>query len=103
GDFSALTDVQGRPVVIYDPLTTRTVNAAVVRDPFPGNKIPANRINPVAAAMLKYLPMPDSNVDNGSSNYTRTALINNRFQQEYTVKMEHRSTEKEPPMRFYLQ
>src|SRR6266699_1168390 len=28
GDFSALTDVQGRPVIIYDPLTIRIVNGA---------------------------------------------------------------------------
>src|SRR5438876_1610844 len=85
GDFSGLTDIQGRPVIIYDPLTSRTVNGAVVRDPFPGNRIAANRINPVAAAMLKYLPAPDRDRDNGSSNYTRTALINNKFQQEYTA------------------
>src|SRR5438128_1854845 len=78
GDFSALTDVQGRPVIIYDPLTSRTVNGVTVRDPFPGNRI-ANRINPVAAAMLKYLPLPDKNIDNGGTNYTRTALSNNRF------------------------
>lgn len=37
------TDVLGRPVVygqIYDPRTTRRVGGAVVRDPFPGNRIP---------------------------------------------------------------
>src|SRR5215469_1808516 len=28
--------------------------------PFPGNMIPANRINPVAAAMLQYIPMPNT-------------------------------------------
>ncbi|HYR43448.1 MAG TPA: TonB-dependent receptor [Terriglobia bacterium] len=102
GDFSSLTDVQGRPVIVYDPLTSRVVNGAVVRDPFPGNRIPANRINPVAAAMLKYMPMPDGNVDNGSTNYTRTALINNRFQQEYTVKIEHKFTDKVSVSGFYL-
>src|SRR5205809_1272569 len=102
GDFSALTDVQGRPVIIYDPLTSRIVNGAVVRDPFPENRIPANRINPVAAAMLKYLPMPDRNIDNGGTNYTRTALINNRFQQEYTVKIEHKLTNKVSVSGFYL-
>ena len=101
GDFSALT-AQGRSVVIYDPLTTRTVNGAVVRDPFPGNRIPGNRINPVAAAMLKYLPMPDTNLDNGSTNYTRTALINNRFEQEYTIKVEHKFTDKTSISGFYL-
>src|SRR2546425_327343 len=102
GDFSALTDPRGRPVIIYDPLTSRTVNGAVVRDPFPGNKISADRINPVAAAMLKYMPMPDNNLDNGSTNYTRTALINNRFQQEYTVKLEHKITDKVSVSGFYL-
>src|SRR5437773_1470569 len=102
GDFSALTDVQGRPVIIYDPLTSRTVNGAVVRDPFLGNRIPANRINPVAAAMLKYMPMPDTNVDNGTTNYTRTALINNKFQQEYTIKIEHKLTNKVSVSGFYL-
>src|SRR5205809_3523668 len=102
GDFSSLTDIQGRPVIIYDPLTSRIVNGAVVRDPFPGNRILANRINPVAAAMLKYLPMPDKNVDNGGTNYTRTALINNRFQQEYTVKIEHKLTNKVSVSGFYL-
>ena len=63
----------GQPVIIYDPLTSL---------PFPGNVIPANRINPVAAAMLKYLPLPDINVDNGSDNYNRTSLINNNFETE---------------------
>src|SRR3989449_3351665 len=102
GDFSGLTDIQGRPVIIYDPLTSRTVNGAIVRDPFPGNRILANRINPVAAAMLKYMPMPDRNLDNGRTNYTRTALINNKFQQEYTVKIEHKITDKVSLSGFYL-
>src|SRR5438094_2279528 len=102
GDFSALTDVQGRPVIIYDPLTSRIVNGAVVRDPFPGNRIPANQINPVAAAMLKYMPMPDRTLDHGNTNYTHTALINNRFQQEYTIKIEHKFTDKTSVSGFYL-
>ena len=102
GDFSALTDPRGRPVIIYDPLTSRTVNGAVVRDPFPGNRISGDRINPVAAAMLKYLPMPDINADNGSANYTRTALIDNRFQQEYTVKIDHKLTDRVSVSGFYL-
>src|SRR5581483_10080445 len=46
GDFSGLTNTAGQAVTIYDPLTHL---------PFPGNIIPANRINPVTAAMLKYL------------------------------------------------
>lgn len=42
--------------VIYDPLTTRLVNGNYVRDPFPGNVIPAARINPVAAQVLALIP-----------------------------------------------
>src|SRR3989475_2003012 len=102
GDFSALTDVQGRPVIIYDPSTTQIVNGVVVRQAFQGNRIQPNQINQVADAMLKYLPLPDRNVDNGSTNYTRTALINNRFEQEYTIKIEHKLTDKTSVSGFYL-
>src|SRR5437870_3829612 len=102
GDFSALTDTQGRPVIIYDPLTSRSGNGAVLRDPFPGNRIQSNRINPVAAAMLKYMPLPDRNVDNGSTNYSRTGIIPNQFEQEYTVKIEHKITDKSSISGFYL-
>ncbi|MGD0579322.1 MAG: carboxypeptidase-like regulatory domain-containing protein [Bryobacteraceae bacterium] len=50
------TDALGRPIMfnsIYDPSTTRLVNGQVVRDVFPGNIIPTNRINPVSAAILQ--------------------------------------------------
>jgi hypothetical protein len=101
GDFSGLT-AQGRPVTIYDPLTTRTSGGATVRDAFPGNKIPANRINPVAAAMLKYMPLPDRDVDDGTTNFTRTGLIDNYFEQEYTIKVEHKITDKVSISGFYM-
>ena len=48
GDFSKLADAQGRPVTIYDPATGRASGANWVRDPFPGNRIPSGRVNPVA-------------------------------------------------------
>src|SRR5207247_10130051 len=76
GDFSRTTNSAGAPVIIYDPLTHL---------PFLGNVIPSNRINPVAAAMLKYLPNPDIDQDNGTTNYNRTSLIKNNFEREYTI------------------
>jgi hypothetical protein len=52
GDFSALltgtqigVDALGRPIFqgqIFNPATTRLVNGVAVRDPYPGNIIPAN-------------------------------------------------------------
>src|SRR5581483_938369 len=101
GDFSGLVDENGHQVIIYDPLTSRIVNGQVVRDPFPGNKIPLNRINAVAAKITSYLPLPDINLDNGSVNYTRTSQIIDRAI-EYTGKVEHRFSDKVSLTGFYL-
>jgi hypothetical protein len=56
GDFSELLPLG---VQIYDPLTARLVNGVVVRDPFAGNIIPANRLNPVAQNILGFYPLPN--------------------------------------------
>ena len=93
GDFSGLTNGAGQPVTIYDPVTGQ---------PFQGNRIPAGRINPVAANMLKYLPAPDTDVDNGSNNYTRTSLIHSKYAQLYSVKLEHKITNAVSLSGFYL-
>ena len=53
GDFSELLS---NGVQIFDPRTARLVNGVVVRDPFPGNVMPADRINPVARNVLGYFP-----------------------------------------------
>ena len=93
GDFSQTTNAAGQPVTIYDPTTGL---------PFANNRIPSGRINPVAAAMLRYLPAPDIERDNGSPNYTRTSLINNKFEQMYTIKIEHKFTDQVSLSGFYL-
>jgi len=55
GDFSSL----GIP--IYDPATTRSNGSGgFIRDQFPGNVIPANRISSVAKALQAFLPDPTS-------------------------------------------
>ncbi len=53
GDFSELLAIG---VQIFDPSTARLVNGVVTRDAFPGNIIPTNRINPIAANVLQYIP-----------------------------------------------
>ncbi|MFN0100655.1 MAG: carboxypeptidase regulatory-like domain-containing protein [Bryobacteraceae bacterium] len=57
GDFSTLRNAQNQLVSIYDPLTTL---ADGVRQPFADNRLPANRISPIAAAALKFYPPPAS-------------------------------------------
>ena len=62
GDFSNLRNAAGQPIIIYDPATTRADPASpgqFIRDPFPGNVIPPNRISPMARAMMAYWPQPN--------------------------------------------
>jgi hypothetical protein len=92
GDFSALLS-QG--LVIYDPLTATQVGARVVRQPFPNNIIPPNRINPIAAAVLKYFPLPNQAGDNqGRNNFF---YVNPRRDNFYSVstRVDHRLTDKQ--------
>jgi hypothetical protein len=93
GDFSGLTNASGKPIIIYDPLTTDPVTGA--RLPFPGNVIPANRINAVAANIVKYLPLPNINpsVDNGSTNYAASDTPHN-IGDQWTAKIDHHFNDK---------
>ncbi len=71
GDFSALltgnqigTDAEGRPIFqgqVFDPQTTRMVNNIPVRDPFPGNRIPAGHPlrSRVASRIVPMMVQPD--------------------------------------------
>ena len=85
GNFSQTRNAAGQLVVVYDPLTTRTVNGAVVRDPFPGNIIPANRLNPIALAMLGDMPTPQS-----GRSFTGSASLDDGPQNQQTLKVDHR-------------
>src|SRR5262245_3109927 len=71
GDFSQTLDSAGRLIVIRDPLTGQ---------PFPGNMIPANRINSNGQALLKLMPLPNSldrDFTKGQFNYqTQTTAEN---------------------------
>ncbi|MDQ6676513.1 MAG: carboxypeptidase regulatory-like domain-containing protein [Acidobacteriota bacterium] len=60
GDFSKLVDSQGRKITIYDPNTGRVdASGNFVRDAFPGNIIPSNRLNPISQKILGYFPKPN--------------------------------------------
>jgi carboxypeptidase family protein len=65
GDFSSFG------TVIYDPATGNADGSG--RTPFPGNRIPAGRISPIAQALQGRLPQP--NLPGTSGNYTGTGPI----------------------------
>jgi hypothetical protein len=67
GDFS------GAPTVVYDPATGDAAGNG--RTPFPGNLIPANRISPLAQALMQKMPLPNiAGAAFGQQNYQGTAI-----------------------------
>lgn len=61
GDFSTTLQSNGRPITVYDPFTTEMIAAGrYSRQPFPGNRIPASLMDPVALKMLDYVPLPNT-------------------------------------------
>jgi hypothetical protein len=74
GDFSRLTQPNGQPVRIFDPLnTTLDASGNPIRMPFANNIIPANRIDPVARRVTAFMPTPN-NIEPGQR-YSTTNFI----------------------------
>jgi len=65
GDFSQSLDLNGRLIVVNDPAT---------RMPFPGNVIPANRLDASGVALLKVFP---------AANFFDTAISGRRYNYIY--------------------
>jgi hypothetical protein len=74
GDFSKSVYTNGTQQVIYDPLSTiSNGSGGYTRQAFPGNIIPAARLNPIGVAMASYYPLPNVNTPfYGSNNYAST-------------------------------
>jgi hypothetical protein len=92
GDFSELLAV-GPQYQIYDPATTRphpTQPGRFVRDPFPGNVIPAGRIDPIARRVLESFPMPNQpgTVDFGN-NYVNPTSVADEMYYTVTSRIDH--------------
>ncbi|MCU1235833.1 MAG: TonB-dependent receptor, partial [Candidatus Solibacter sp.] len=75
GDFSSLlgpqigTSPEGTPIYqgqIFDPKSQRTVNGQLVRDAFPGNKIPQNLWDPAAAKIMALYPAANQPIRTGT-------------------------------------
>lgn len=90
GDFSQTFNARGN-AIIYDPFTGRRPEGStqVVRDPFPGNVIPPSRIDPVAANIVPFYPLPNREPDDrtGANNF-RANDINALTRNNITVKVD---------------
>jgi hypothetical protein len=87
GDFSQIgTSGTASVLPIYDPLTSGVGGnpacdgvATLCRTAFPGNIIPANRIDPTALTLLSYFPEPNlanSTVGNFATSYSSGGSVN---------------------------
>jgi|SRR5579875_1616344 len=81
GDFSSTT-FNGVPITIYDPLTTiQTAPGVYSRTPFPGNIIPSNQINPIAAKVLTYYPSPNTpgTIDHLNNYFDGNSVVTDKY------------------------
>lgn len=97
GDLSGLVDSKGNMVQLYDPASTRSNGAGgFIRDPFPGNIIPASRMSPVSKGILSFVPLPNvpgaglvNNFISSGSSHTRnnkyTFKINHNFNAKHRI------------------
>jgi hypothetical protein len=85
GDFSDLLAL-GPQYQIYNPFTIRpsTTAGRFVRDPFPGNVIPRELLNPVALKIMEFFPLPNvAGTADGQQNYQNPTAV--AFETYYTA------------------
>jgi carboxypeptidase family protein len=98
GDFSNWVNASGQRITIYDPATTRVgPTGALIRDPFPNNRIPADRFSTTAKqyiALARSVLVPNQGGAPGTFGY-----VNNNYASEgkstiettnkYSLKVDH--------------
>ena len=92
GDFSDYRD--RNLILVYDPLTTapNPNGAGFVRQPFPGNVIPAGRLDAVGLNVASIYPLPNGpgNFDNYTSTIDRAVRDHS-----FTARIDHRASERD--------
>ena len=70
GNFSQSFDAAGKLILIKDPSATGSCTAASAAACFPGNIIPASRIDPIGQQLMNFYPLPNTA---GVNNYRASA------------------------------
>jgi outer membrane receptor protein involved in Fe transport len=97
GDFSGTLNSMGTGFVqIYDPWTTVGTGANSTRTLFPANRIPASRVNPTAAAVVKTYAQPNQSAPLQINRYNwASAGLSNTKQRNYTVRVDQIVSERQ--------
>ncbi len=93
GDFSNLP---AGYATVYDPATAPQ-NASASRLPFPGNRVPAARFNPIFPGIYKGIPLPNqvsvTDPNNLSGNYLASGILS-LLRNQYDFKMNYAKSQK---------
>ena len=92
GDFSGLVDPDGNQTKIYDPLTT---DANGVRQQFPNNIIPSNRISNFYKTVQSITDDPAQSISPWLGPNHIRYYPNNLNQDTFTIKGDHKFTDKD--------
>jgi len=94
GDFSRTLTPQGGIIPVYDPATTRRNpnGAGFIRDLFPGNIVPRDRMDPLSLKVLLFMPLPNATPTNVFTNANNlVSLVGSLSDQGVTnVRLDHR-------------
>ncbi|MBI1749926.1 MAG: TonB-dependent receptor, partial [Acidobacteria bacterium] len=93
GDFSQTLNAAGNLIRVYDPATVRQtpgVGSGWTRDPFPSNRIPQSRFDPVSSKVINFWPAPNLPGDGPAriNNYLNNPGVT-ATQDQYTTKIDH--------------
>lgn len=78
--------------IIYDPATAKLqANGTYLRTAFAGNLIPANRIDPIAKALIDLFPLPNAA---GLTNNYLLSFKDKVFDNGYVARLDHRFSER---------
>jgi hypothetical protein len=93
GDLSSITDTSGNHYTIYDPTTTSGPNS--VRQPFPGNIIPTNRLSPYAKIFQSVTPTPNIPGDPWTGQNFQTYYSQPIDQHSWSIKIDQNFSERD--------
>jgi hypothetical protein len=92
GDFSQTKDAKGATVLLLDPLATGSCTATVKTACFPGNLLPASRIDPAAQKLFAYYPHPT--FPGQGNNLLASGSVRNPWD-GFVFKVDHRASDKD--------
>ncbi len=98
GDFSQtyVSGTSGSTIAIYDPLSTVQMGSTYTRTPFPGAKIPAALINPIAAKVMGLVLPPNlSGIPRGQPNRLDTPNFDHEPFNSHVFRFDHAFSDKQ--------